>query len=119
MKFSIGAVLSITTGKLLSSMDDVYKILDFMTGDSNFTNQLGRAAEECRPWLSRRHPELDGIDVSDITADNYKQRLAVLAEKYGESFDIKPIPRDEHTHIDPVEELETMVGKKKVIVVKV
>ena len=60
-EFSLGDVLSITTGRLLSDchMDGVYDILNWMTGDNLFTHQLPRAAEKCEPWLIEQYPQLD------------------------------------------------------------
>jgi hypothetical protein len=60
MKFSVDDVLSITTGRLVSShhIGGVYNILNFMTGSNLFTHQLPDAADRCRPFLLERFPEL-------------------------------------------------------------
>lgn len=60
-EFSLGDVLSITTGRLLSErrIDGVYDILNWMTGDNLFTHQLPRASESCAPWLIEQYPQLD------------------------------------------------------------
>lgn len=59
-EFHIGCVLSVTTGKLVSphGMQGVYDILNHLTGDSLFTNQLPRAARWARPLLLATHPQL-------------------------------------------------------------
>lgn len=58
--FHLGDVLSITTGVLVSfrSMEGIYDILNFMTGDDLFTHQLPRATDECKPHLLEQFPEL-------------------------------------------------------------
>lgn len=60
-EFSLGDVLSITTGRLLSErhIDGVYDILNWMTGDDLFTHQLPRAGKSCEPWLIEQYPQLD------------------------------------------------------------
>lgn len=120
-KFHLGDVLSITTGICLSPskpvISGVYKILNFLTGDNIYTHQIGRATEECKPWLLRRHPELAEVVVPELTPETYRGWLDEQIAKYGEWFDLEPIPKDEHREIDPLEELEGMVGKDKVIVV--
>lgn len=60
-EFSLGDVLSITTGRLLSErrIDGVYDILNWMTGDDLFTHQLPRAGKACQPWLVEQYPQLD------------------------------------------------------------
>lgn len=59
-KFHISDVLSVTTGRLVSSrhMDGIYEILNFLTGDKLFTHQLPRAMRECEPWLKTQFPQL-------------------------------------------------------------
>jgi hypothetical protein len=58
--FHISDVLSITTGRLVSSrhMEGIYDILNFLTGDELLTHQLPRAAKECEPWLKTQFPQL-------------------------------------------------------------
>ncbi|WP_445080300.1 DUF7736 domain-containing protein [Brevibacillus laterosporus] len=52
--FHISDILSVTTGKLLSTrrMDGVYDILNHMTGESLLTHQLPRAIRVCAPFFS-------------------------------------------------------------------
>lgn len=59
-QFHISDVLSVTTGRLVSSrhMEGVYDILNFLTGDNLFTHQLPRASRECEPWLRTQFPKL-------------------------------------------------------------
>ena len=127
-RFHLSVLLTISTGRLVCDIGDIYKILDWMTGDELFTHQLGRAMDECKPWLLRRHPELKKIDKVELA------ELDRLLEEFEphcacarwvstcadilccSQFDVLPIPKDDHQHIDPVEELEGMVGKNKVIV---
>ena len=63
MKFNLGAVLSITTERLLCSIDDLYSILHHMTGDSLFTHQLPRAGKTCKKPLLAQFPQLAGVQV--------------------------------------------------------
>jgi hypothetical protein len=57
--FSLDAVLSVTTGCLLSPMRDAVAVLDFMTGASIFTHQIPRARAVVVPLLLQAHPHLD------------------------------------------------------------
>jgi hypothetical protein len=121
-KFHLGDILSITTGRLVSPrhMDGVDDILNYMTQDNLFTHQLPRAAEECAPWLIRRHPQLAKVQVPDTFEgkDHVDRWLVEQVRLYGEELEVGPIPRDDHEKKDPLTELEEMVGKDKIIVVK-
>ena len=44
--YDLGTVLSVTTGTLLTKIGNVYKILNYMTGDNLFTHQLPRVSKE-------------------------------------------------------------------------
>jgi hypothetical protein len=141
--FDISDVLSITTGRLVSSrhIDGVYDILDFMTGDNLFTHQLARASDECKPWLRSQYPRLfpeepfmEGLLLaldSKIAEAKPNGREAIAAavddwvERVREGYKLpRQIPVYElgaemHTHIDPIEEAEAMVGKDRVVVVEI
>ncbi|MBU0599131.1 hypothetical protein KKF61_09190 [Patescibacteria group bacterium] len=66
MEFHIGDLLSVTTGRLLSSegVDGLYKILNFMTGGSVWTHQLGEATALCKPYLLEQHPSLGRPEIT-------------------------------------------------------
>jgi hypothetical protein len=120
-KFHLGDVLSVTTGRLVSPrhMDGVYDILNFMTGDNLFTHQLPRASDECKPHLLAQFPQLAEVDASGVNTKNHKQWLAEQVAKYGEEFEVKPIPKGAHQFKNPIAEAtEMMGGPEKVIVVQ-
>jgi hypothetical protein len=116
MKFDLGTVLTITTGVLLTKIDNVYKILDYMTGDSLFTHQLPRVGRECEPILLSQFPQLKGIDVSGVNSENWNAFLQKQIEIFGNEFEVIPVSLFEHKRIDPLEELESMVDPSKIIV---
>ena len=71
--FELGDVLSVTTGRIVSSrhIDGVYAILNFLTGHDLSAEQLPRAADECEPWLRRQFPSLmeDSAGMPERLAD--------------------------------------------------
>lgn len=142
-RFHLGDVLSIATGRLVSSrgMDGVYDILNFMTGDSLYTHQLPRACKECRPYLLEQFPELaragilENFTKLDALIEDSKNHgresadtairmwLKWMAEPENcnlkEEYEVRYIPLDAHLIRDPIEEMEAIAGDpKKVIVIK-
>lgn len=115
--FHLGDVLTVTTGKLLAprGMESVYDILNFMTGDDLYTHQLPRARKECASYLLRQHPQLAGVDVDDVTPDNFAAKLEAFAAEYGETVLVVPLPNHVHEFIDPLSELAEKVHPDKVI----
>jgi len=137
--FHISDVLSITTGRLVSSrhIDGVYDILNFLTGDNLYTHQLPRAMRECKPWLRSQFPSimedspiitklLPVLDAKITNADKQKDRVQAACEQWvkmvqteanlPEIVVVYEMGAEMHTHIDPVEEAQAMVGDKRVIV---
>ena len=114
--FALGDILSITTGRLVSRahIDGVYRILNYMTGDSLYTHALPRASRECRPFLLAQHPQLADIVVPDFDGEGDAKKDAVFAwlaemeRQYGDALPIEPMPTEEHTHIDPISELRML-----------
>ena len=139
-QFHISDVLSVTTGRLVSSrhIDGIYEILNFLTGDELFTHQLPRAMRECEPWLRMQFPQLfpedpktaallDKLSI-DMEACREDDRKAIITDWVALVRDAHGLPdmlmiyemgSDMHTHIDPVAEAEAMVGDGRVVVVHV
>jgi hypothetical protein len=137
--FPLRVVLTVTTGRLLTEpkgerdngISDLYELLNWMTGDSLYTHQLPRASKACEPWVLQCFPELapasvcldklDGWLEADRTGGQegikmWLAELRLLFPVIKDSYDIAPLP-DGWTTIDPLIELESMVGKEKVITV--
>lgn len=70
--FPLADVLAITTGRLVCPIDNVYAILNHITGDSIFTHVIGRAIQFAAPAIVAEHPELgkDPLagDLAELTA---------------------------------------------------
>lgn len=114
--FDLGTILSITTSKLLTKMDNVYKILDYMTGDRLFTHQLPRVNREMAPVILAQHPQLKDIDASGVNTENWSDFLAEQEKRFGKTLPIAPCGLFEHKKIDPQEELESMVAPNRIII---
>lgn len=127
--FDIGDVLSITTGMLLSRkhMGGIYEILNWMTGDDLMTHQLPRAMDECQEPLQAQFPQLAGIETPTFTEGASRDELELelivyldaMSAKYGATFPVAPLGKDEHTHINPLTELALHFPDKPVIAVEI
>jgi len=139
--FTLRTILSVTTGRLLTKskgptdngIEDMYQLLGHMTGDSPFTHQLGRFADECKPWLFRWFPELKmanaalpkldewiKIDKTGTKEEGVKMWLAelkLLAPNIKDTYQIGRIPMDDHDKKHPYDELVIMRGTDEGIVV--
>mgnify|MGYP001611083412 CR=1 FL=1 len=117
MTFTLGEVLSITTGKLFCPIGVVYKILNHMTGDNLFTHQLPRAMREMQPHLLAQFPQLAAVNAEPVTTENWQAWLRDQVLEHGDEFDVKPAPEHAHEFIDPMSELAEKVHPNKIIVI--
>lgn len=112
--FDLGTVLSVTTGIFLApDIGNVYDLLNYMTGDNLFTHQLPRAADRCRVVIIAQHPELANVDVLTVRNNDWHAFLAEQVAIYGNEIRVGPIPPDDYTHVDPIQELYDMHKRRR------
>lgn len=118
MKFTTGEIISAGTGKLCCSMDRVYAIYNYLTGDNLFTHQLPRAYRACEAHVRKACPWLDKINADECNAENWQAWLAGVVSLYGDTHELQQMPHGEWFKRNPVEEAaEVMGGADKVVVV--
>ena len=115
-KFPLATVLTITTGKLLCDVGEVYEILNYMTSDDLMTHQLPRAGRECAGPLLDQHPELANVVVPD-SVNSWETVKAFLATlKFDAELSVEPLDGEDHTYIDPLMELAQMTDKPIIVI---
>ncbi len=118
--FHLGDILSITTGKLVSTsgqhpIDGVYTILNFMSGDNLFTHQLPRVSKEAAPVILAQHPQLATVDASSVNSTNWRAWLDEQIARFGATLPIAAMTADEHEYRDAESEAAEMVHPSKII----
>ncbi len=112
--FHISEILTVTTGSFVatSGIDGLYRILNYMTGESLMTHQLPRASDECAPSLREQFPDLLAVEVpswSHIPRDDREGAVFAwvdeMVEQYGETREVEPLAPEDHTSIDALAEL--------------
>lgn len=119
MRFHIGDVLSVISGRLVSPdlMSGLHRFLDYMTGDQLFTHQLPRAMRVCAETLRERYPHLAEVEIPDDVGRRHLEWLALVVKAHGETVDVDPLPGGVWMRRDPIAELEEMVGPQRTLVV--
>lgn len=94
-KFTLGAILSITTPFLMvKDFNEVEAFLSYMIGRDVSTISAIRAAEIVAPELLRQHPFLSRVKLikGDVTESNYKQVLRDIATKHNCGMELECAP---------------------------
>ena len=127
MKFTLGQILNISTGRLLTNMGDIYTILNYMTGEDLMTHQLPRASRQCEPIVLLKYPQLqkcsDEIEkvISNkpegekISRYEINALLAKWESDYGNEFELDPLVI--RNPQNPIQELVDMVGTERILAV--
>lgn len=112
--FTIGTVLSITHHALLTEIGNVYEILNFMLDENLYTHSLPRAGKACAPVLLSQHPQLSKWDElsKDVDTRNWKGKLALAQEMFGETLEVEKAPTGVYLHKNPIEDLADILNKK-------
>ncbi len=116
-RFHLGAVLSMTTGRLLCQMDDLYKLAQHLAGEPVWTHQLPRVGREAKPHLLAQFPALAAVTGDDVTPENFAAWLYERIGEHGEWFDVEPMPAEAHESIDPISELAEKVHPDRIVTV--
>jgi len=132
--FTLETLLTVTTGRLLTDIGDLYKILGWMTNDEPFTHQLPRFAEECKTWLYHWWPELGIAEASLVKLDKWlsvdntngpeaikmwKAELKMMQPELKNEYEVPQIHVGDHKRKNPADELVDMVGPDKVIKIEI
>lgn len=116
-RFHLGAVLSITTGKRLCQMDDIYKLAAHMAGEPVWTHQLPRVGREAKPHLLAQFPALASVTGDEVTPENFAVWLYERIGEHGEWLDVAPMPEHAHESIDPISELAEKAHPDRIVTV--
>lgn len=121
-------VLSVVTGRNMEErgIAGVYEVLNWMTGESLYTHQLGRVADEARPVLLAALPQLQAAvddaeampDADWINADRIDEYRARWLKSLGDTLPVPKMNEDQHEHIDAMSELAEKVPPERIAVVK-
>lgn len=120
-RFHLGDLLSVVTGVLLSPdlIGGVYRIVDHVTGVAHMTHQLGRAAEEIRPYLLEQHPWLkDVCPPADADPSDLMAWLSWAVGEYGEYHEVVPMEFGRYVGREPLAELREMAPHMPIIAVE-
>jgi len=91
--FSLGAVLSLTTGILLCEFNEMHKLAAYLIDDPGLTNGYGLLAvmEPCKEALLKQYPDLADIKVPKLDDDTYRAWVKEQGEKYGHELVVSQI----------------------------
>ena len=112
--FDLGTVLTVTSGRLFTKMDNLYDILNYLSSDEIYTHQIPRVMKVAQSYVLEKYPQLDGVG-KDVVINNEQDVKTFIDEQknvYGDSFGLSPMPNEMYQHIDPIDEINEMRSGK-------
>lgn len=108
--FRLGAVLTVTSGRLLATFDDLCRLLEYMSDGPVWTHALPTVGRAMEPVLIERYPWLADVDVpagldTEEKAVAFVQKLALI---HGEWLEVPKAPewyRNPQTTVDLLNEI--------------
>lgn len=99
--FNLGSILTITTGRLFTEMDNVYEILNFLSEESIYTHQIPKVMKIAQQYVLDKCPQLNGVgqDIVINSFDDAKKFLNSQEDILGNCFSLTPIPKNLLEHI--------------------
>lgn len=90
--FPLGEVLSVTTGRLLSEIGGVYRVMGHVLEDPGITTiGLAMMRETVKAAILEQHPQLAEADVSAVTRETWRADLAELEARFGATLELRPM----------------------------
>lgn len=114
-EFNLGAILNITTNRLFTNLEDVYEVLNYLTGDSVYTHQIPRVMPIAKAYILSLYPELTGVgDTVEINSfDDAKAFISEQKKVFGNKLPLSPMGKtDGYSHVDPIEEAVDIISEK-------
>lgn len=85
--FKLGAVLTVSTGRLVSDVGDIYEVMGFVLGEPGImTHELAFRAEEARELILEQCPDLSYVVYPELelkTPDQIWEWVAKMELEYG------------------------------------
>lgn len=115
--FTLGAVLSMTTGVLLCDLGDLYALASFMLGRDVYTHELPAAFREGAPALLAQHPQLDDVDTTGLSGETWRPWLSEQVARFGPSLPVEPLTWSPTAEKSPLETAAELFGEDRVIAI--
>lgn len=117
--FHLGAILSVTTGKLVAPIGDLYAIINHVTGDNVSTIGLCSAFEPCKAALLEQLPQFAEIDASGVDPETWRSWLSEQVERYGAMHAVTPMARwEKRTVVDDILDVTRMNPNAEIMVLE-
>lgn len=123
--FSLTAILSATTGRLLCAFSDMHELAEFVEGHPIWAHEFASPdlTARLRDTLIAQHPDLAPVreEATAITAENYKELLAGWEARFGKERHVSGSVYDEKGYADAadamIQNLPNAVGDKPTMIV--
>lgn len=119
--FPTADVLSVVTGRLIGTMKGYCSVLSWMSGESQYTHQLPRVADEATPVILALHPQLSKavLEAEQVNPDTVATWQQTWIDRYGDEITVPRMNVDQHERIEPISEMAERVHPDRIICISI
>ncbi len=114
--FTLDIVLTVTSGILLTPIDELYRILNYLTGEQLYTHQLPRASEFAKPHIFKKYPELKKVEIPNVSTFEEVEAFINSLKNNGMLAEYELEPMTDFVAKNPIQELIEMRGSSEGII---
>ena len=103
--FDLGTIISITSGRMFTQLNNIYDILSYLTNRNIYTHQVQYVSELAKYHILEKYPMLEGVGAY-VSISSEEEAISFINEQkkiYGESLTLNPINKEIISIIDSME----------------
>lgn len=120
MKFKTRTVIAITSDLICADFGEIFDMLSYITGKKIYGHELNNIIEPCRNHILTLYPELVEVPKieGNLSSGEVEEFLEKIEDKLGLEVEITPLPLEEFSYKNPIEELQKAIGNERIIIIK-
>ncbi len=96
-EFDLGAILNVSSGKLFTNINDVFEVLNYLTGRELVVNDFADLKDIVMSHVLELHPELKGVG-TDVVIEEYDDAQKFVNEQkkiFGDKLSLTPLKNED------------------------
>lgn len=94
--FDLDVILTVTSGRLFTNIENLYDILNYLTNDKIYTHEIPYLMNIAKKYILSKYPQLVNVG-RDVAINNWQDIKNFIDEQkkiYGNSIRISPMQKN-------------------------
>ena len=92
-EFDLGIILSVTTSRLFTDIENIYNVSEYLSGKNVNSHQIPDILGRAKPYILSLYPDLEGIGEDEVfsSKEDVDKFVNKQKEVFGETLPLKPM----------------------------